>query len=93
MKNYIVFFETGFCGEDDVQAWLGDPSDSDALWEAAIDHARQYDHSNEYEEGEDYCEDEDLADRIGYTLKEYDPEEHDMFRCGCGSFQEDFDNG
>jgi hypothetical protein len=90
MKRYIVFLETGYCGEDSWDITELTPDDEADLWELALENARQFDHSNEYEEDEEYDEDEDIADRVSYDIVEYDPVEHDMYRCGGGSFTDDF---
>lgn len=95
MRKIIVHFETGYCGEDSWEAYAFPDSTSDRviendLYYNSIEHAQSWDHSDEYEDDEDYDEIEDLEQRACFTWFVYDPEEHDMYRSGGGSFEEDY---
>ena len=60
--------------------------------EDAWEDAKTYAWDRFEEDPEDYNEDTGEYEGEGpdYTIKEYNPEEHDMLRAGVGSFEDDF---
>lgn len=96
MKQLIVKMHTGFAGMDqyDILIMPDDATEEEIYDEAysmAVEHAEMY---GIYPYPDDFDEDEDVgeySDNIdGYVIGEYVPEKHDMYRCGGGSFADDF---
>jgi hypothetical protein len=92
VKKLIVFMTTGYCGEEAADA-LSVPENfteeeiNDIAWEMAVDNAESY--------GRELEPDDDPEDEVDYaypdfSVHKYDPEKHDMYRVGGGSFEEDF---
>ena len=99
MKHYIVKLTTGYCGMDahDILSMEDDATQDEIdqeCWYMAVAHAENYGiyPAEDYSDGEEEMDEESLSDNIeGYSLGEYDPEKHDMYRSGGGSFQDDID--
>ncbi|HEY9704499.1 MAG TPA: hypothetical protein V6C58_18785 [Allocoleopsis sp.] len=96
MRKLIVFMSTGYAGMDEAAALLVDDDISEAeiddiMYQMAVEHAESYGiyPYDEYCDTEDMSE-EDLSDSIDAYYEEYDPEKHDQYRPGGGSFEEDF---
>lgn len=101
-KVWFVSMHTGYCGSDghDILVMPEDATDEEvqnAAWEMAVEHASHYGYypPNEFDGGcEDDYEDngdgeESISDNIeGYAVP-YDPELHDMYKAGGGSFMND----
>jgi hypothetical protein len=93
MRNLIVHMSTGYYGSDghDVLVVVDQATDAyinSIAWQMAVDHAESYG----FELGED-DEDTDTAyteDMIEFMWDDYDPEVHDKYRSGGGSFADEF---
>lgn len=82
MRKIFMKFYTGYCGEDGVDVWEVEDDDTDRdidemVNEAAIDHAMAYGR-----------EDEDDYYGIEGWWEDYEPEKHDMYCPGGGSFED-----
>jgi hypothetical protein len=92
MRKLIVFANTGYAGEELVDAFVVDHSTTETeireiAWGIAVDNAESYGHyiGDEDEEGDVY-----ESDMVDAYWEDYDPEKHDDLRSGGGSFEEDF---
>jgi hypothetical protein len=98
MRKIIVHCDNSkSAGCDCYEALLVDDATSDdeideIAFELACEQASHYwDVVDPSEVDEDRDEDEVIyTDQIEATREEYDPEKHDMLRCGGGSFEDDF---
>jgi hypothetical protein len=96
MKYYIIHMHTGYAGMDahDVLEMPDDATEdeiADEAYEMAVGHAEMYGiyPAGDYE-GDDEIDEDSLSDNIeGHSIGEYNPELHDMYRSGGGSFQND----
>lgn len=97
MRKIIVFADAGMCGTDGAIAMLVNDEDSDSqidemAWEEALEHAQMYgDLVEEYpEDDEDYDSHYIVIETISSSWADYDGDNHDGYRVGGGSFEEDF---
>ena len=99
MKHYIVSLFAGFVGTD-AHDLLSLPDDhteeelNEAVWEMALQHAEMFGNYPEEHRPDDFDweEDEDVyTDNIEGHAEPYDPELHDRYRAGGGSFQDEID--
>lgn len=95
MTKYIVHMSVGYCGMDAHAALeLNDDHTekelSDACWEMALDNASMYGYYPPSDDMDEDDDDEYVTEGIESHPEIYDPEKHDMHRCGGGSFAEDF---
>jgi hypothetical protein len=98
MKHYIVHLSAGFAGMDShdllsVEDGTSQEKLDEMAWQMAVQHAEMYGiyPADQYSE-EDGIDEDSLSYNIeGYVVGEYDPEKHDMYRCGGGSFQDEID--
>lgn len=84
MRKLVVHMSTGYCGEDwwDILAVSRDAQDYEIdqlAWQMTLEHGFSYGH-----------EDDEAQDMFEYAWFDYVPEDHDMYRGGGGSFEEDF---
>ena len=89
MKRYIAHMYTGMVGTDGWDALLANSLDEamDIAHEMAIYNAAMYGiEAGMDEDDEMYC----YGD-IGASVEEYDPDQHDRYRSGGGSFELDFE--
>ena len=88
MKYYIVHCYTGYVGSDSYEAH-SEQELNQACFQMACDNASMYgyEYEEEDEDGDGVC----LNDSIEGYPEPYDPQEHDCYRSGGGSFKEDFD--
>jgi hypothetical protein len=99
MRKLIVYLSTGYCGMDEY-TYLEVPEDwtdrqiDDETWAMACEHAESYGYPDrDFEEQEDEADwdyDEWYSNHVNAEWEDYDPEKHDMYRGGGGSFSEDF---
>jgi hypothetical protein len=97
MKKLIVKMHTGYIGMDeyDILVMPDDATEdeiSEEAYQMALGHAESfgiYPYPDDFDENE---EDDSIYsyDIEGYVIGEYDPEKHDMYRSGGGSFKDDF---
>jgi hypothetical protein len=100
-KVWFVTMHTGYCGSDghDILVMPEDATDEevqDAAREMALENIAMYGYYP-LSEGSDDWEDEDEMDTDGDNVSNnsegyavpYDPELHDMYRSGGGSFMND----
>lgn len=102
MRKLIVHADTSKSVGCDAYIALGvDEGDSQEYIEnvaldIVIDHIGSYFDIidlNDVEDDDDfdeYADDICMLDQVEYTIEEYDPEVHDQFRFGGGSFEDDF---
>jgi hypothetical protein len=98
MRNLIVHLSTGYCGMDayDVLAVPEDLTDrqiDEEVWMMACQHAENYGYPEADFEDEEVSEEEYhewMSNHVDYWWEDYEPERHDMYRSGGGSFSEDF---
>jgi len=88
MRKIIVHCSTGYCGSDSWEALLVPASYTNAAidtlaYDMAVENYEMYGFEPLDDEEEDYT-------TVEYTWYDYDPELHDMYRTGGGSFEEDF---
>jgi len=96
MRNLIVFLNTGYCGEDavDALAVVNDATDDEInaeVYQMAVDNAETYGRYITQDDEELEDEDERYEEyMLESTWEDYNPEVHDDLRSGGGSFSEDF---
>ena len=98
MRKLIVHLSTGYCGMDAYDA-LGVPEDwssrqiDDEVWSMACQHAESWGYPYADFEDEEVSEEDYqdwMSNHVDYWWEDYEPEEHDMYRSGGGSFEKDF---
>lgn len=95
MRKLIAHFYTGFCGSDarvavTFEDGVSDEEISEDLYWMAVQHAESYGIYPYPECEEDMDEDTEYTSSIEASWEEYDPEKHDRYRAGGGSFESDF---
>ena len=95
MRKLIATLYTGYCGSDGHEAFAVEDGTSESeisedLYWMAVQHAESYGIYPYPECEEDMDEDTEYTSSIEASWEEYDPEKHDRYRAGGGSFESDF---
>ena len=96
MRKLIATLYTGYCGSDGHEAFSVDDDTSEdeiniIVYEMALEHACSYGYYPYPEDDDDLDEENDgYSQGIEGAWEDYNPEEHDRYRAGGGSFESDF---
>jgi len=96
MRKLIAHLYTGYCGSDGHAAFsVEDDASEDEIdqivYEMALEHACSFGYYPYPDDDEDFDEENDgYSYSIEGAWEDYIPEEHDRYRGGGGSFEQDF---
>ncbi len=94
MRKLIAILNTGYYGSEEHVAFSVDDDASEVeineiVYGMALDHADSYGYYPD--DDDDFDEDNDgYTNGIEGAWEDYEPEKHDRYRSGGGSFEKDF---
>ena len=96
MRKLIATLYTGYCGSDGHEAFAVEDGTSESeineiVYDMALNHAEKYGYYPYPDNDEDLDEEnDDYSWGIEGAWEDYVPEQHDRYRAGGGSFENDF---